>query len=141
MDVTRLLTGCDSTIFCEVTVPEQPLLTVVPGANARLPSEPEALAQVNGPDLGLRPNFTVSSPTSEEVGGFGRAAQAALLLDQVLRSFQTSSLDDRLVQLEGLDTALQTFLAVVMQQGHDKPSSFCGAIALAIRSIPHPSFR
>lgn len=121
-----------------MTVPEQPLLTVVPGANARLPSEPEALAQADTPGLGRKPNITVSSLTSEGVGGFGRAAQAALLLDRVLRSFQISSLDDRLIHLDGLDTALQTFLTVVLQQSHGEPGPFCGAISLAIRSIPHP---
>lgn len=124
-----------------MTVPEQPLLTVVPGTKARLPSEPEALAQPNTPELSSRPNPTVSSLTSEGVGGFGRAAQAALLLDQVLKSFQNPNLDDRLVHLDGLDTALQTFLTVVLEQSHGEPGPFCGAIALAIRSIPHPSIR
>jgi hypothetical protein len=124
-----------------VTVPEQPLLTVVPGANARLPSEPEALAQPDAPELCPRPNITVSSLASEGVGGFGRGAQAALLLDQVLKSFQTPNLNDRLVHLDGLDAALQTFLTVVLQQSHGKPGPFCGAISLAIRSIPRPRFR
>lgn len=126
-----------------MTVSEQPLLTVVPSAEARLPSEPEALSAeaTNAPELSVRSNITASALTSEEVGGYGRAAQAALLLDQVLRSFQTSHLDDRLVQLDGLDTALQTFLTVVMQQSHGNPgSSFCGAIALAIRSALQPTF-
>ncbi|KAK4140139.1 uncharacterized protein C8A04DRAFT_15211 [Dichotomopilus funicola] len=113
-------------------------LIICERANAPLPSEPEALAQAaqHGiPELGLKPNSTVSSLASDEVGGFGRAAQAALLLDQVLKSFQTPNLDDRLVQLDGLDTALRTFLTVVLEQSHGKPGPFCGAISLAIRAL------
>ncbi|KAH6617167.1 hypothetical protein F5144DRAFT_585644 [Chaetomium tenue] len=128
----------ERTIFCDVTVPEQPLLAVIPSANARLPSEPAALTQAGAPGPCPRSNITVSSETSlmsEGVGGFGRAAQAALLLDRVLRSFQISSLDDRLVHLDGLDSALQTFLTVVLQQSHGEPGPFCAAISLALRAL------
>ncbi|KAI1378394.1 hypothetical protein F4677DRAFT_443607 [Hypoxylon crocopeplum] len=126
---------CERTIVCDVTVPEQPLVTIAPSEDARLPTESEVLAQGDSIDLNTMSNVLVSSPISIEVGGFGRAAQAASHLDQVLKGFQMPDLRSRLVHLDFLDLGLQGFLKLVMQQCQGKWAIFCGAIALAIRTL------
>jgi hypothetical protein len=118
-----------------VTVSEQPLITVISSEDARLPTEPILLEQSEylGPES--VPYVPVSCLSSIDVGAFGRAAQAAWLLDQVLKGFEIPSLGSRLIQLRNLDTALQTFLGVVMQQCDGKGGIFCEAIAITIRSV------
>lgn len=82
------------------------------------------------------PNRTISSLDLPEIGGFGRLAQAAFLLDEVLKALQIEDIDSRLVNLDAIDAALQKYLAVVMRQCHEALGGFyCGAIALAIRSV------
>lgn len=127
---------CNRTFFCDVICSEQPLVTVISDKEARLPFELEDLTQEEGVLYDTLPDLTVSCLTSPKIGGFGRVAQAAFLLDEVLKALSTKSVDSRLVKLDALDAALQKFLAVVMQQCHEVMGGFfCGAIALAIRSV------
>jgi hypothetical protein len=79
------------------------------------------------------PNVLVSSFITIEVGGFGRSAQAASLLDEVLKCFDARDLRARLIHLNSLDFTLQSFLNVVMEQRQGKWGIYCGAIAIAIR--------
>ncbi|RFU31442.1 hypothetical protein B7463_g4874, partial [Scytalidium lignicola] len=126
---------CERIFFCEVTVCEQPLLTVIPCGDARLPTEPNILEQTNflGPES--LPYVPLSSLSSVDVGGFGRSAQAVWLLDQVLKGFEIPSLGSRLIQLRGLDSTLQAFLGVLMRQRNEKEGIFCEAIAITIRAL------
>jgi hypothetical protein len=94
----------DRTFFSEVTVFDQPLVTAFPGGDARLPIEPQVLDQLDILDPGSIPNIPVSCLTSPKVGGFGRAAQATCLLDQVFKGFDIPDIDSRLLQLDRLDT-------------------------------------
>ncbi|CAI7658321.1 unnamed protein product [Penicillium glandicola] len=132
---------CERAFFCEVAVTEQPLLTTIPNGDVLLPSEPEIIR------LGdcLRQDvistheayIAVSSIGSLDVGGFGRAAQAAWLLDQVFKAFEIPSLHSRLAQLQGLDITIQSFLGVLMEQCYSnvKSTSFCQAIGITIRAL------
>ncbi|KAI1501366.1 hypothetical protein F5X99DRAFT_383010 [Biscogniauxia marginata] len=126
---------CERTFFCEVTVSEQPLVTVIPDGDVLLPTEPEILEQTEFLGPNLIPRVTVSGLSSVDVGGFGRAAQAAWLLDQTLSGFKNPSLDSKLGQLEALDSTFQTFLGVLMQQSAGKVGVFCEAIAITIRAL------
>jgi hypothetical protein len=118
-----------------VTVFDQPLVTVFPGGDARLPIEPQVLDQLDILDPEFLPNIPVSCLTSPKVGGFSRTAQATCLLDQVLKGFDTSDIDSRLLQLDRLDTNIQAFLSLVMPQCQGQSGIFCAAINIAIRSV------
>ncbi len=122
-----------------MTVFDQPLVTVFPGGDARLPIEPQVLDQLDILDPESLPNIPVSCLTSPKVGGFSRTAQATCLLDQVLKGFDTPVIDSRLLQLDRLDTNIQAFLSLVMPQCQGQPGVFCAAINIAIRSV-HRSF-
>jgi hypothetical protein len=118
-----------------VTVSDQPLVTIFPGEDARLPIEPQVLDQLDilGPES--LPNISVSCLTSEKVGGFSRTAQAACLLDQVLKGFDIPDIASRLLQLDRLDTNIQAFLSSVMPQCQGQSGVFCAAMNIAIRSV------
>lgn len=117
-----------------MTVLDQPLLTVYPGADARLPIEPQILDQLDILDSDSLTNISLSNLTSPKVGGFGRKAQATCLLDQVFKSFDTPDIDSRLLQLDRLDTNIQAFLSLVMPQCQSSSGVFCAAINIAIGS-------
>lgn len=126
---------CERTFFSDVTVSDQPLLTVFPGGDARLPIEPEVLDQLDILDPQSLPNIPLSCLTSPKVRGFGRTAQASCLLDQVLKCFETPDIDSRLLQLDRIDTNIQEFLSLVMPQCPGQLGIFCASINIAIRAL------
>lgn len=123
----------------EVTVRNQRLLTAFPAGDARLPIELQVLDQLDVLEPGLLPNIPVSCLTSPKVEGFGRTAQATCLLDQVLRCFETSDIDSRLLQLERLDTNIQAFLSLIMPQCQGSAGVFCAAINITMRLVQRPA--
>ncbi|KAF2198505.1 hypothetical protein GQ43DRAFT_474482 [Delitschia confertaspora ATCC 74209] len=127
----------ERTFFCDVTVAEQPLVSRMSGGDARLPIESGILEQVEFLGGESVPYVPVSYISAVDVGSFGRNAQAAWLLDQVLKVSDISNVDTRMFQLQGLDTTLQTFLAALMQQceGGQTDRYFCEAIAISIRAL------
>ncbi|RDW85288.1 hypothetical protein BP6252_02878 [Coleophoma cylindrospora] len=121
--------------YCEVSFSDQPLITVFPCGDARLPTETSILEQSDSLSPELIRYIPVSCLSSVDVGVFGRSVQAAWLLDQVLKSRETASLDSRLAQLRDLDTALQAFLGEMMQQCSGKRGLLCEAVAITIRAM------
>ncbi|KAF7556148.1 hypothetical protein G7Z17_g1640 [Cylindrodendrum hubeiense] len=119
----------------EATVFDQPMVTVFPGGDARLPIEPQVLDQLDLLDLESLPNIPVSCLTSPKVGGFSRTTQATCLLDLVLKSFNTPAIDSRLLQLDRLNTNIQALLSLVMPQCQDQSGGFCTALHIAIRAL------
>lgn len=124
-----------------MAVPEQPLVTTIPDEDVLLPTEPETLRPGDCVRQDVMPThgayIPISCIDSLDIGGFGRTAQAAWLLDQVFKTLEIRGLHSRLTQLQGLDTTIQTFLGVLLQQCYTKEKSteFCQAIALTIRSV------
>lgn len=121
--------------FSEVTVLNQPLCTIFPDGDARLPIEPQILDQLDISDLESLPNISVSCLTSPSVGGFSRTAQATFLSEQVLKSSFTSEIDSKLLQLDRLNTSIQAFLSLVMPRCSGRPGGFCGAMHIAVRCV------
>lgn len=66
-------------------------------------------------------------------GGFACIAQAAWLLDQVFKTLELSDIDAKLLQLDGLDHTLRTYLTIVIDQAEGRWGRFCTAIAIVIR--------
>ncbi|KAL9623437.1 MAG: hypothetical protein Q9160_002330 [Pyrenula sp. 1 TL-2023] len=125
----------ERTFFCDVTTAEQPLLSVIPNGDARLPTEPSNSEQSSLSDPESVPYVPVSCLSTTNAGGFARAAQAAWLLDQVLKGFELGSVDLKFFHLQGLDAALQSFLRTLMEQCNGKGPIYCEAIAITIRSV------
>jgi hypothetical protein len=106
-----------------------------PGGNARLPIDPSLLERDDFLGAETISYMSVSHLASANVESFGRAAQAAWLLDQVIKAFDIPDIHNQLFQLQGLDTALQSFLVALMQQSSAGQYKYCEAIAITIRSV------
>ncbi|KAJ5497894.1 hypothetical protein N7453_006945 [Penicillium expansum] len=83
------------------------------------PASPEAL--------------TLEASSFVDCGGRTSVTQAVWLLDQVFKSFKEQDIDARLFQLDRLDHALQTSLAITMEQSQGRWGLFCTANAIIIR--------
>ncbi|CAH0024898.1 unnamed protein product [Clonostachys rhizophaga] len=123
-------------MMLEVNAQDQPLVTSVRAENAALPTEPDSIDR-GGPMLSNTPvpKLLVSTPHEVNVGGFGRLAQAIMLVDQILKAFSICDVAARLSALHNINTSLQSFLGVVVKQHSGRPSSYCSAVVIAIRSL------
>ncbi|KAF7530120.1 hypothetical protein PCG10_005096 [Penicillium crustosum] len=83
----------------------------------------------------LTPEANSIGPPFVESDGYARVTQAAWLLDQVFESLDEQDLDTRLVRLDRLDHALQTSLALTMEQSQGRWGLFCTANAIMIRHV------
>ncbi|PYI19090.1 hypothetical protein BO99DRAFT_385527 [Aspergillus violaceofuscus CBS 115571] len=126
---------CERTFLCELAVLNQPLASVMPAGDVHLPLESHTLNQ-DSPTVALASSVAVHALDAPEIGGFGRAAQAAWLLEDVLRGLCFADPDRQRGHLVECDRALQSFLAMLMQQnGGGSWGEFCVAIALTIRAL------
>ncbi|KAJ5641466.1 hypothetical protein N7490_005466 [Penicillium lividum] len=124
---------CERTFLCELAIVDQPLGSVIPAHDNYLPIEPAILDQKN-PAVALTSHVAIQALNSPGVGGFGRSAQAAWLLDGVLQGLSMTDPDQKHTYLTECDRALQSFLAVVMEQHGGNYGIFCVPIALTIRN-------
>lgn len=129
----RLMLCYYRAFFSEMASFNQPLLTVFPSGDARLPIEPQVFDQLDILDLQSLPNIPVSCLISAKVGGFSRTAQATCLLDQTLKCLDTPDIDSRLLLLNRLDTDIQAFLSFLMPQCPGQSGVYCAAVNIAIR--------
>ncbi|KAK8047714.1 Zn(II)2Cys6 transcription factor [Apiospora saccharicola] len=144
---------------CEATTPHQPLITPMPESDAELPTEAAVLDEWREPERGAglpgpgeqqqqqqqqqpqpqpqpQPVAQLSALEHANVGVFGRSAQAAWLLDQVLKGTEIHpNLESRLPSLRGLDEKLRAFLSQLVRQANGKRGPVCQAIAVTIRAL------
>ncbi|RAL12397.1 uncharacterized protein BO97DRAFT_443038 [Aspergillus homomorphus CBS 101889] len=126
---------CERTFLCELAILEQPLGSVMPSSEVVLPLEPSVLDQgAPAAAAASRPAIQALSE-APQVGGFGRAAQAAWLLDRVLQGLSITDPARKRAHLADCDRTLQSFLGIVMRQHGGDWRVFCGAIALTIRAL------
>ncbi|KAH8692041.1 hypothetical protein BGW36DRAFT_419425 [Talaromyces proteolyticus] len=121
--------------ICEVGDFEQPMATILPAGDTRLPIEREKLDRGDLLSLDSTPNIPVSCLAITSIGGFGRAAQASCLLDQVLKGLVIPDLTTRLPLLESLDRTIQSFLAVILSHNPDIAWPYCTALAVTVRAL------
>ncbi|KAF0327759.1 transcription factor gsfR2 [Colletotrichum asianum] len=121
---------CERSIFCEVTVDEQPLVTLMPKDDSDLPVE---IRCGNWSDV--KTQCSVSSLSVNNIEGFGRVAQATWLVNKVLMAFKVSNTTSRLTQLRDLDATSQGFLAQLLQQHPGSGGIMCEAISITLRML------
>ncbi|KAL2830213.1 hypothetical protein BDW59DRAFT_170168 [Aspergillus cavernicola] len=121
--------------LCEVGDFEQPMATILPPGDTRLPIDRDILDRGDFLSPDSIPNIPVSCLTTSSVGGFGRAAQASCLLDQVLRGLVILDLNTRLPLLESVDRTTQSFLALILTHSADKTWPYCTALAVTVRAL------
>ncbi|CAG9988225.1 unnamed protein product [Clonostachys byssicola] len=126
---------CERTFFCELETNSQPLLSVFPAGDARLPIESQVLDQLDILEHGSLPNIPLSCLTFPNLGGFSRMAQATYFLDQLRKAFEVDDIDSRLLLLSRLDTNIQAFLSLVMPQCQEEPGIYCSAMNITIRTL------
>ncbi|CAG9981107.1 unnamed protein product [Clonostachys byssicola] len=122
----------ERTMMLEVVTQDQPLVTTVRPEQAALPAEPDLIDQ-GDPTISNTP--VPNNPHEVNVGGFGRLAQAIMIVDQILKAFSICDVAARLSTLHNINTSLQSFLEVVVKQHSGKPSSYCSSVVIAIRSL------
>ncbi|PYH77564.1 hypothetical protein BO82DRAFT_344533 [Aspergillus uvarum CBS 121591] len=126
---------CERTFLCELAVLNQPLASVMPAGDIRLPLESRILNQ-GSPTVALASSVAVHALDAPGIGGFGRAAQAAWLLEDVLRGLCFADPDRQRAHLIQCDRTMQSFLTTLMQQNEGGSwGEFCVAIALTIRAL------
>jgi hypothetical protein len=121
------------TFNCEITTPNQPFATEFPDINGSLPSEADVLDRKSGTNFRPIIGLSVTSFIASNIGGFGRHAQAAYLLDQVLKTIKMPDLDGMHTELSRIDSEMQLFLGVVMEQSCGTWAPYCAAISITIR--------
>ncbi|KAI0859643.1 hypothetical protein F4860DRAFT_481723 [Xylaria cubensis] len=126
---------CERTFLCEATTSDQPPIAMIPSGHPRLPTEPEILESSNFDYLTSSSGTALTDLGAVDVRGFGRAAQTAWLVDQVLNSYNIANFNARLSRLVVLDESIQAFLSSLMQQCQGEGGVFCEAIALTIRLL------
>lgn len=131
----RMLIRHHRIFYAEVSVPDQPLLISFPDADARLPTEAIIMEQSPFRVPDSKSGVNLSQLNSAEVGPFGRTAQAAWLLDQVLKTIEVPAIDHRLSGLRNFDSLLQSHLRNLIQHRPEARVIHCEAIAITIRSV------
>ncbi|KAI0547029.1 hypothetical protein F4679DRAFT_555578 [Xylaria curta] len=126
---------CERTFLCETAISDQPPIAMIPSGHPRLPTEPEILESSNLDHLTSTHGTAITDLGAVDVRGFGRAAQAAWLVDQVFNAYNIVNFDARLGRLVALDETIQAFLSSLMQQCEGEGGVFCEAIALTIRLL------
>ncbi|KAJ5876806.1 hypothetical protein N7455_000271 [Penicillium solitum] len=125
----------ERTIFCEVDTVHQPLISRCPDKGLRLPKTMSQKWNPAPSPEALTPEGDSLGPSFVESDGYTSVTQAAWLLDQVFKSLEEQDIDSRLVQLDRLDHALQTSLALTMEQSQGRWGLFCTANAIMIRAL------
>lgn len=117
---------------CEVDLFDQPMATFLPSGDARLPVERDILAKIDVLEPEAIPNIALSCLTLTSIGGFGRAAQASCILDQVIRGLTVADVNSRLILLDSLDASIQSFIGFFLSH-NQRAAAHCTAVAMAIR--------
>lgn len=123
---------CFRTFFCELDDFDQPFAARFPDIHTQLPRETYS-PKDNNQFRPIQPTDTAEDAIRS--GGYACIAQAAWLLDQVFKTIELTDIDAKLIQLDGLDHTLRTFLTIVMEQSQGKWGKFCTANAILIRSV------
>lgn len=118
------------TIFCEVHVSRQPLVSDFPTEGIALPNEPTS-AKWDSQHFTDIVSRRCSSPDDYE--GLARVSQATWLLDQVFKASDERDVGVRLTRLNRLDQALRSCLALTMDQSEGQWGLFCTANAILFR--------
>ncbi|KAI1736051.1 hypothetical protein F4680DRAFT_271019 [Xylaria scruposa] len=126
---------CERTYLCETAISDQPPIAMIPSGHPRLPTEPDILESSKLDHLTSTHATAIADLGAVNVRGFGRAAQAAWLVDQVFNSYVIANFNARLSRLVSLDETIQAFLSSLMQQCQGEGGVFCEAIALTIRLL------
>ena len=101
----------------------------------RLPSETELLDRNEPADIKPMMSLPVSALNFGGIGSFGRQAQAAYLLDQLLTTTKIADIEVKQAELSRIDGDLQSFLSIVMDQCRGTWGLYCGSIAITIRYV------
>ncbi|KAL2839260.1 hypothetical protein BJY01DRAFT_28697 [Aspergillus pseudoustus] len=122
--------------MCEAGTLDQPLTTAFPPGEARLPVDRDILDRGDLIDPDTIPDISLSSYlTARNIGGFGRAARASCLLNQIFRAMALLEITSVLSLLESLDVSLRSSLGLILNQGVDRSWHHCTALAVTLRSL------
>ncbi|KAH0440893.1 hypothetical protein CcaCcLH18_02236 [Colletotrichum camelliae] len=121
---------CERSNFCEVTVNEQPLVTLMSKDDSKLPMEIR-----RGISSDVEAHSSISNLFVNNIEGFSRAAQATWLVDKVLMAFKVPNTTSRLNELRDLDAISQEFLGQLLQQHPGSGGIMCEAISITLRML------
>ncbi|OGM46450.1 hypothetical protein ABOM_004554 [Aspergillus bombycis] len=113
--------------FCELSARDQPFAT-------NMSTHPQLTAS-EGDNKNDNMSRFQASKASIEMQGLGYSAQAAWLLDRVLKATKGPNMNTQFDQLDELGSSLQVLLGLLLEQCQDVWGVFCGATAIAIRAL------
>lgn len=120
-------------LSCESALSGRPRATEFPSRIERVPSEIDLLDRSEGASESGISDIPVSENTTEGVGCFGREAQIAYLLDQVLQTVKLSDVDEKQAQFATIDRELRAFLNILFEQCEGTWGMYCASVAIGIR--------
>ena len=112
---------------------EQPLVSLIPNSETQLPIELNEQHENDFENSGPGISVHLSSLSLVRVGPLGRSAQAAWLVERIMKSIATLNEDSGLTQVKNLDSTIQSFLGTLMIQSEGSRGVFCEPIAIALR--------
>jgi hypothetical protein len=120
------------TIGCDPRMKGRPLATRYIRDVDYIPLEAEDLDEGAGESISSPYRYYVSATSLNDVGPFGRKAQAAYLLDKVSLAIEADELDPVVwTDFTSLNVNLQEFLTIVMDQNLVRSRTYCGPVSLA----------
>lgn len=114
--------------ICETTFQGRNLATRFPTAHSKIPYE----ADLDHYPVPERLTLAASWGDNSTVGCFGREAQAAFLLDQVLAIVESGAIKSTSTAMQ-VDEDLWSFLHILLDQCRGVRGVCCGAIAIVLR--------
>lgn len=112
------------TFLCETNI-EQPLSTKLPRNNTAHRHEGSSKQRIG--------SIAKSETDDSDAGSFACVVQAIYLSDQVVQALDMADFESRYNKLYGLDCALRTVLAVIMDQSQGRGGIYCTAIIVLLR--------
>ena len=116
------------------TMRNRPLATRYIQDNDNIPLEPEHLSGIFEKERDTPQRYLVSNLSKSGIGSFGREAQAAYLLDQVLIAIERRA--DVEEEMKPIGLAIQRLFGTVMEQTEGRWDVCCGSIQMILTCVP-----
>ena len=126
-----MVTNLSIIILCSCPASSRTFSTEFPTMKDDLPFEFEVLDQIS--DTVHSEYKSLTNWSDKTVGSFGRSAQATFLLSRTIASMKIDDLKARHAVSSDIDTQLQQFLSIVLEQGGNICGPYCGAVAITLK--------
>ncbi|MCJ1384950.1 hypothetical protein MMC17_008068 [Xylographa soralifera] len=125
----------DRSIASATTSVDKPLATQPLSIDEELPSDIDLAERNSQTEVALAFHQPIHAFHSENIGSFGREAQAAYLYARVLETIEIELPLTKQIELSQMDSTLQAFFIKISIQSGTTLGLYCGSIAITIRAL------